>query len=788
MDENEKTSNNKNKQKNQSSKINQKDNIYENQASSKGLFFEKGSKTFSKDKKKKRDSLSGSGLLLSGEHESFEKKKVKKAKKEIVNRVIVDDIDNIFALLKEPKLKLRIQEVLHYFIVFLICVYYWIFLFLTGVKFERNYYFSEYGQFDTASEEQICDNNGNSANIIIYNNSFKYYNFSSDPNVFFEEEANTLNTYYRTFFINYTNLIEDNRLSVTRQPDYITHKPMLSVVITNKERWHLFFRYFSLCEHGTYYFCMVIVLAIGGIVGSLLFGFLSDIYGRRTIILITLLISTICTLTIFIFSLVLDNYYQNKLTFFQDKCLTEGFFCSDDILINLYAQEETREMFKKLYIYYLICILFLNFALWPLLKSCMALLVENSKGELEVLINFRRYNLVFQGLPPLITSLIFVTVNNFTITFLILTLINIITLVLSYIFLDESIRYYYEYCEWENLTKVVLNTYKINLEDFRTFNELEFKEYQKKEYSKCFYKVNSRINNNIKNKTYYVMNQTYFKNFKEARAALNRSIKRNVDFIIKLENVKSYPILVLTSLWANHALKNSKTLLVIILIMLYITLDLFQKELIEPPFFDTHDLYFGSEYNYIINSVLFFYLLTNVLSNYFFYCFYRIECFKTLIYISQLFISIILIIYHFLNINLPDTPIDINQFNLKMLVHFKRDIRPKRNLILLFFSYFALNGVIFYEYLLILKISKTIHRCSFFSFHSVSLIIATIISEFIYYYMEDYFLFLGVLNLFCLLTFCFLSEFKELNYIMNDLKVSMFGVRKNNWKEKFKSN
>jgi hypothetical protein len=178
----------------------------------------------------------------------------------------------------------------------------------------------------------------------------------------------------------------------------------------------------------------------------------------------------------------LDNYYQNKLTFFQDKCLTEGFFCSDDILINLYAQEETREMFKKLYIYYLICILFLNFALWPLLKSCMALLVENSKGELEVLINFRRYNLVFQGLPPLITSLIFVTVNNFTITFLILTLINIITLVLSYIFLDESIRYYYEYCEWENLTKVVLNTYKINLEDFRTFNELEFKEYQKKEY------------------------------------------------------------------------------------------------------------------------------------------------------------------------------------------------------------------------------------------------------------------------------------------------------------------
>ena len=494
MESNEKFSNTKNKLINQNSKIsNQKENIYDNQVSSRGLFFEKNSKLVSKEKKKKKDSLSCSGLLLSGEHESIEKKKIKKTKKEVVKKVIVDDIDNIFVLLKEPKLKLRIQEVLHYFIVFLICIYYWIFLFLTGVKFERNYYFSEYGQLDTASDEQVCDYYENSANIIIYNFSFKYYNFSADPFEFFEEESNTLNSFYRTFFIRYSNLIDEEKLSVTKQQDYITYKPMLSVVITNKEKWNLFFRYFSLCEYGIYYFCIIITLAIGGIFGSLLFGFLSDIYGRRIIILITLLISTICTLIIFILSCRLDIYYRDKLSFFRDKCLSDGINCNDDILPSMYAQEQTKEMFKKLFIYYLTCILFLNFALWPLLKSCMALLVENSKGELEVLINFRRYNLVFQGLPPLFTFFILVTINNFTITFLVLASINLITLILSYIFLDESIRYYYEYCEWENLTKVILNTYKINLDDFKTFNEEEFKEFQKKEYSKCFYKVNSRI-------------------------------------------------------------------------------------------------------------------------------------------------------------------------------------------------------------------------------------------------------------------------------------------------------
>ena len=788
MENYEKHTNNRNKQTNQISKrSNHKEDFYDNQISSNGLFIdrnEKNSKNLLKEKAKIKDSSTGTSLLLSGEHESLERKKRKTSEKEVEKRYIVDDIDNIFVLLKEPKIKLRIQEILHYFIVFLICVYYWIFLFLTGIKFERNYYLTEYEQFDACSDEQICYYPENSANVIIYNGSFKYFNFSSDENEFFDEESDTLNSFYRPFFIRYTNLITKNKLTSTMQPDYITDKPTLGVVIINKEKWMLFFRYFSLCEYENYYFAMIVMVALGGIIGSFIFGFLSDIYGRRIIILITLFVSTIATFCIYLLSLYIDFYYDSELDLFQKKCLSKEIFCSGEILPELYAQGQTREKFKNLYICYLICIFLLNIALWPLLKSCMALLVENSKGELEVLINFRRYNFVFQGLPPLFTSLIFVNVNNFTLTFLILGIINILTLIASFIFLDESIRYYYEYCEWENLTKVLLNTYKINLKDFRTLNEAQFKEFQKKENSKTFYKVNSDMN---KNKSYYVMNQTYYKNYIEARAALNRSIKRNVDFIVKLENVKSYPLLILTSLWANHALKNSKTLLLIILILLYIIMDLFQKELLEPPFFSTKDLYFDLNHNYIINSTLFIYLVTNIFSNYFYYCFYRIECFKTVIYISQFIISLTLITYHFIITNVPETPMDINQYNLNMLTYFSRDIRPVPSLILLFVAYFGLNGVIFYVYLLILKISKTIHRCTFFSLHSVALIIASVISELIYYYMENYFLFLGILNLLCLLTFFFLSEFKELLNIMNDLKVNMFGIRKNNWKEKFKA-
>ena len=779
------------KQKNQKNKRKSyKEEFYEKQPTY-GILVDKNesnSKNISKDKSFRKDFSSKSSLLLSSEHESMEMKKRKIQEKEGQKRYIVDDIDNIFVLLKEPKLKLHIQEILHYFIVFLICIYYWIFLFITGIKFERNYYLTDYDQFDTCSDEQVCDFPENSANVIIYNNSFNYFNHPSDIKEFFIEECNTVNSFYRQFFVRYSNVVSKKKFTATMQPDYITDKPFLSIVIINKEKWELYFRYFSLCEYENYYFSMVVMVAIGGILGSFIFGFLSDIYGRRIIILITLTISTLSTFGIYFLSLYIDKYHENELHFFQEKCQSEEIICTYDIMPDLFAQNQTKKKFSDLYAYYLICILLLSISLWPLLKSCMALLVENSKGELEVLINFRRYNFVFQGLPPLSASLIFVNVNNFTLTFLILSIINLITLIISFIFLDESIRYYYEYCEWENLTKVLLNTYKINLDDFRTLNKPQLRQFQKIENSKTFKKVDSYTYNNNKNKSYHLLNQTYYKNYVDARSALDRNIKRNIDFIIKLEDIKSYPLLILTSLWANHALKNSKTLLLIILILLYIIMDLFQKELLEPPFFSTKDFYFGIEFNYILNSILFYYLITNVLSNFFYYWLYRLECFKTVIYITQIIVSGILIIYHFLITNVPQTPMDIKQYNLNMLTYFLRDIRQELNLILLFIVYFGLNGVVFYVYLLILKISKTIHRCTLFSLHSAALIIATVISELIYYYMENYFLFLGILNLLCLLTFFFLSEFKDLIYIINDLKVNMFGIRKNNWREKFKIN
>ena len=63
---------------------------------------------------------------------------------------------------------------------------------------------------------------------------------------------------------------------------------------------------------------MIAMIAIGGTFGSFLFGFLSDINGRRFIIIITLLLSTIGTFGIYILSLFLDIYYENQLDYFKE--------------------------------------------------------------------------------------------------------------------------------------------------------------------------------------------------------------------------------------------------------------------------------------------------------------------------------------------------------------------------------------------------------------------------------------------------------------------------------------
>ena len=137
------------------------------------------------------------------------------------------------------------------------------------------------------------------------------------------------------------------------------------------------------------------------------------------------------------------------------------------------------------------------------------------------------------------------------------------------------------------------------------------------------------FNNSIQNSNYYisvgndnndknlVFQNSYYKLFKDKNIALKRNIKRDTDFIIKLEDVRSNPFIIITCLFSNGTFNNSKMQILVILILLYVTMNLLQKEFLETPYFTLNDLYFGFKDNFLINSTFFniHYIIINISIN-----------------------------------------------------------------------------------------------------------------------------------------------------------------------------
>ena len=69
----------------------------------------------------------------------------------------------------------------------------------------------------------------------------------------------------------------------------------------------------------------------------------------------------------------------------------------------------------------------------------MALLLENSLNELQALENFRNYTFSTQGLPPIFAFIMFIVVNNFTSTMIIITSVFLILFIFSFFLVSESL-------------------------------------------------------------------------------------------------------------------------------------------------------------------------------------------------------------------------------------------------------------------------------------------------------------------------------------------------------------
>ena len=648
----------------------------------------------------------------------------------------------------------------------------WIFLFLTKSKLENNYCFSNLNQLDNCIESQICGDISKKINNIIYNDSFAIENDSLTESQKHIEEFKSINTFYKSVFTyHYYRITKDKLLSFIDPNKCIDDKINFVVILTKKEKWNIFMLFSNICLKDNIYLFLLLIIIAGGGIGSIIFGLLADIYGRKKLIII--LLSLICLS--FSFLIAITFYISSKNDIFKNEFkdmfsaqVTSSIF---NALEKMYIDIKISQYFEFMVPLYLISLFILCLALRPIDRISLALLLENSINDLSTLENFMKYNFIKTGISHFFAFIILVLTNNFYIFLFICEFFFFFLLIASILFINESIRYHYEYCEWNDLTNEVYSLFKITGElPLNNKNNIEYEAYRVEE--------NRQMNGN-----YIKRINSIFGYVKERLTYLKRDIIRNSSFIIKKEEVKFNPLVILTSLSANRVFNRLKFLLLIILLIIYIQIFFVEKELVEIPFMKISDLYLDINNNYIINSNFFILMIVSLISNFFYYICYRISCFKLIYYPSIVFLTILLIIYHYISGNESEVPVNLNLFNFNMKELNRRRNLPFNTITVLFFIYFFLIGIKFYINIIVTKITKTLYRCSLFGINSLLEVLAIAFGETLKYQINNCFLIIAGLNTIGIVSDLYLGELKGIPNIVNDLKKD---IKINENKEKSK--
>ena len=312
----------------------------------------------------------------------------------------------------------------------------------------------------------------------------------------------------------------------------------------------------------------------------------------------------------------------------------------------------------------------------PLLNISLALLIENSTNEYITLKNYRQFNFFFRGCAPLLTVLFIVNLNCTTLSYFLFCLFCLFLFISSFFILNESMRFFYEYCEWTKLSDFIMKNFKFEEQkDIQFLNNIELKIFQSKENEiiNKEYEIR-RLNLKAETEKDEIFEKNNFYNYyKRKKSFLIRGIRRNADIIIKFKEIKYNPLIIIICLRANRHYIKTKYLLFSILILINLFLFILQQEMIKKPFFREKDLYISKNQNYLLNSNFFGVFIINYISNIFFYFLYRISCFKIVIFFSYIILSFLCFLYYIHSLNSKKTPLYYNQYNFGMLNYYYDD-------------------------------------------------------------------------------------------------------------------
>ena len=609
--------------------------------------------------------------------------------------------------------------------------YLWIFNYMFSEQKNKSYcYNDDIKEFGICISSEYCPSKGN--------HDFIYINDESISSTNIKEEIANINSKYLKFYTHESFIFSSLNKKFLKSEKTLS-KYSITIISSNNEKY-LFNNTFRVgCE--SYFLEILLVIAIAIILGNIIFGILADIWGRKKILILTVFIEIAGGYILFMSSFFIQNLKNvdsiNKTINYD--FLSEFLFNIGDNsdLINLYInnykdiKQEVyeslfiKERFQRYKIFVFIGIYLIFFSNSSIKTITLSYLLENALTE-ESMSLYYLFFIFSMPLSLFLSSLMVIYINSFLIPILIITIIQLIIIILILIFFFESQRFNFEYCFYSRITEFteyilgkeeLKNNYRVRDDELK--NNVDMSNTLEKEninffgiyYSLDDPRIQTELNNEkINENTKYIDSIKYPKHYFYKNLYFNKIIKKpSSKNIIERFNIYRNPSYFLQLMKKDKQIKKKSAVILSFIISLSIVINLSLQRITSNHLVQREKLIskkvFGTYlFSYIIMTFIILFPFTH----------YLVKCFG--IYII-LFPSLILItissalfeVICFLN---PDGDFtDLSKYHEGT----NDKIVDRTNKYLLPFVYiisFSFIGLDYVLYFFILKLTKTIYRCS----------------------------------------------------------------------------
>lgn len=485
------------------------------------------------------------------------------------------------------------------------------------------------------------------------------------------------------------------------------------IVIDKGEAYNIWIMFKDFYNYHTTQIKMCVSCLIGLIFGSIIFGYLSDLFGRKRILELIMLCQFLGCFCIFLFSsavvisghgsrnVKLPSYFERApdlKEIFAKQTLTTPFFFEMnqsmnkvyldnfiEINQNIIGNKIISKNFTKYKVFFFYFIFLCSTGISSGFNISLSLMFEECVHERDI---FNNYFVLFLSVllsHPLGYFMLHFT-NSFYFTFLILSLAMIFCFIFSILFLYESPRYHFEYCEYDKLTYILMKTCdKKNIKGLFREVHSESVEDEVEKMEKNYYDVITKEDFTFSSHLKYTKNEDDEEELVISRINFFFSFYGFFGLIFKDKNFyKNFNII--------FSLIGAASL------MYYITIGNFNSI-----------LNITRQKSYV--PKLTFYVFS-LLSNIFFYSMIKFFGYRLNFFIGFIgaFVTSILLVF---SENYSNSYEDLNKYyynNFRVIVDKYETVLYW----LLSIEYFFTHGIFFTLFLYLVKFSKTLYRCTFF--------------------------------------------------------------------------